>query len=205
MLTRPETRIVGGKSAAFGRWPWQVSVRRTSFFGFSSTHRCGGALINENWIATAGHCVDEWVVAVRCSHRTAHITSLPLSLSRSLPPTAAYLSRRYAYAWANTISHMCRSSCHTLSAVWPRRWCIQSTTSSHTNTIWRWSSWSNRSNLLRMSAPFACPKRRVCWLAWMPRSPAGVVSARAALCPQCCRRWVFHRIHLWIALICLPL
>jgi secreted trypsin-like serine protease len=37
----------------------QVSVRRTSFFGFSSTHRCGGAVLNENWIATAGHCVDE--------------------------------------------------------------------------------------------------------------------------------------------------
>ncbi|VEN46669.1 unnamed protein product, partial [Callosobruchus maculatus] len=36
-----------------------VSVRRTSFFGFSSTHRCGGAVLNENWIATAGHCVDD--------------------------------------------------------------------------------------------------------------------------------------------------
>lgn len=58
-MARPETRIVGGKNAPFGRWPWQVSVRRTSFFGFSSTHRCGGAVINENWIATAGHCVDE--------------------------------------------------------------------------------------------------------------------------------------------------
>lgn len=59
LVSRPETRIVGGKNAPFGRWPWQVSVRRTSFFGFSSTHRCGGAVINENWIATAGHCVDE--------------------------------------------------------------------------------------------------------------------------------------------------
>ncbi|BET03457.1 serine protease [Nesidiocoris tenuis] len=56
---RPEMRIVGGRNAQFGVWPWQVSVRRSSFFGFSSTHRCGGALINERWIATAGHCVDD--------------------------------------------------------------------------------------------------------------------------------------------------
>ncbi|XP_025835896.1 serine proteinase stubble [Agrilus planipennis] len=59
MQIHPQTRIVGGRNAPFGRWPWQVSVRRTSFFGFSSTHRCGGAVLNENWIATAGHCVDD--------------------------------------------------------------------------------------------------------------------------------------------------
>ncbi|KAL3278895.1 hypothetical protein HHI36_016415 [Cryptolaemus montrouzieri] len=59
MVSQPHSRIVGGKNAPFGRWPWQVSVRRTSFFGFSSTHRCGGAILNENWIATAGHCVDD--------------------------------------------------------------------------------------------------------------------------------------------------
>lgn len=59
LFTKAQTRIVGGRNAPFGRWPWQVSVRRTSFFGFSSTHRCGGAILNENWIATAGHCVDD--------------------------------------------------------------------------------------------------------------------------------------------------
>ncbi|XP_063534507.1 serine proteinase stubble-like isoform X1 [Cydia strobilella] len=59
MWPRPEMRIMGGKDSNFGRWPWQVSVRRTSFFSFSSTHRCGGAIINEGWIATAGHCVDD--------------------------------------------------------------------------------------------------------------------------------------------------
>ncbi|CAN7981135.1 unnamed protein product, partial [Ixodes pacificus] len=57
----PQTKVVGGKSSSFGAWPWQVSVRRTSFFGFSSTHRCGGAILNRYWIATAGHCVDEYM------------------------------------------------------------------------------------------------------------------------------------------------
>lgn len=52
---RPEIRIVGGKNAGWAQYPWQVSVRRTSFFGFSSTHRCGGAVLNENFIATAGN------------------------------------------------------------------------------------------------------------------------------------------------------
>jgi len=55
----PKGRIVNGTQSCYGQFPWQVSVRRTSFFGFSSTHRCGGALINELWVATAGHCVDD--------------------------------------------------------------------------------------------------------------------------------------------------
>ncbi|KAF2366951.1 Serine proteases trypsin domain [Trinorchestia longiramus] len=59
----PEGRIVNGSTSAFGKWPWQVSVRRISFFGFSSTHRCGGALLNSRWVATAGHCVDDLLVA----------------------------------------------------------------------------------------------------------------------------------------------
>lgn len=55
----PQTKVVGGKNAAFGAWPWQVSVRKVSFFGLASTHRCGGAVISSEWIATAGHCVED--------------------------------------------------------------------------------------------------------------------------------------------------
>jgi len=63
MLHCNEGRIVNGSRACYGQFPWQVSVRRTSFFGFSSTHRCGGALINEYWVATAGHCVDDLTIS----------------------------------------------------------------------------------------------------------------------------------------------
>ncbi|XP_076341820.1 transmembrane protease serine 9-like [Tachypleus tridentatus] len=55
----PKRKIVGGKKTAFGAWPWQVSVRKSSFFGFSSTHRCGGAVLSKDWIITAGHCVHD--------------------------------------------------------------------------------------------------------------------------------------------------
>ncbi|KAG8190283.1 hypothetical protein JTE90_025795 [Oedothorax gibbosus] len=55
----PKSKVVGGTHSSFGEWPWQVSVRRSSFFGFASTHRCGGAILSENWIATAAHCVDD--------------------------------------------------------------------------------------------------------------------------------------------------
>eukprot|EP00092_Neocalanus_flemingeri_P070662 GFUD01086752.1.p1 GENE.GFUD01086752.1~~GFUD01086752.1.p1 ORF type:complete len:329 (+),score=88.38 GFUD01086752.1:160-1146(+) len=40
----------------FGEWPWQVSFmhwREGSFY-----HKCGAALLTDNWVATAAHCLD---------------------------------------------------------------------------------------------------------------------------------------------------
>lgn len=53
----PEARIVGGEKSLFGRWPWQISLRqwKTSTY----LHKCGAALLNENWAITAAHCVDK--------------------------------------------------------------------------------------------------------------------------------------------------
>lgn len=53
----PEARIVGGEKSSFGQWPWQISLRqwKTSTY----LHKCGAALLNENWAITAAHCVDK--------------------------------------------------------------------------------------------------------------------------------------------------
>ncbi|XP_014219939.1 serine proteinase stubble [Copidosoma floridanum] len=53
----PDARIVGGNGSTFGKWPWQISLRqwRTSTY----LHKCGAALLNENWAITAAHCVQK--------------------------------------------------------------------------------------------------------------------------------------------------
>jgi len=45
-----QRRIVGGTEAGFGSFPWQAYIRIGS-------SRCGGSLVNENYVITAGHCV----------------------------------------------------------------------------------------------------------------------------------------------------
>merc|ERR1719461_562639 len=47
-------RIVGGQDADEGEYPWQISWRRSS--GSNSGHSCGGSILNENWVLSAGHC-----------------------------------------------------------------------------------------------------------------------------------------------------
>ncbi|KAJ5380531.1 trypsin-like cysteine/serine peptidase domain-containing protein [Penicillium cataractarum] len=46
-----EEAIVGGTQAANGEFPYQVSVQ-------TSSHKCGGSIIDNDHILTAAHCVD---------------------------------------------------------------------------------------------------------------------------------------------------
>ncbi|NXD12780.1 CFAI factor, partial [Nothocercus nigrocapillus] len=53
-LTRRK-RIIGGKTAKKGEFPWQVAIRETGSEG--ATVYCGGVYIGGCWVLTAAHCV----------------------------------------------------------------------------------------------------------------------------------------------------
>lgn len=52
--------IIGGKNSAEGRWPWMVHLNITTDDG-EQKWRCGGTILNNYWVLTAGRCWDEYV------------------------------------------------------------------------------------------------------------------------------------------------
>jgi len=48
-----DQRIVGGSASSFGQWPFIVGITRDGRFV------CGGTIVDENWVLTAAHCVNE--------------------------------------------------------------------------------------------------------------------------------------------------
>ncbi|XP_041828399.1 tryptase-2-like isoform X2 [Melanotaenia boesemani] len=48
--------IIGGSDAEVGAWPWMVHINITH--NRTTKWRCGGTILNEEWVMTAAHCLD---------------------------------------------------------------------------------------------------------------------------------------------------
>ncbi|CAL4065867.1 unnamed protein product [Meganyctiphanes norvegica] len=56
----PQTRIVGGNTAHYGAYPWQVEIQKYNRVDESWDHQCGGTLVSDLHILTAAHCLYSW-------------------------------------------------------------------------------------------------------------------------------------------------
>ncbi|XP_069508924.1 transmembrane protease serine 12-like [Ambystoma mexicanum] len=52
----PTSRIVGGKTAVRGSWPWQVSLQFYNTTTRQYVHFCGASVITRTWLLSAAHC-----------------------------------------------------------------------------------------------------------------------------------------------------
>lgn len=99
------SRIIGGEEAVPYSWPWQASVQ------IADEHICGGAVLAQEWVVTAAHCLhSRWVhgdepfpgnvctctecpcsllVPSRVAQVWLHLLQLTLALDSSAPHTYA--------------------------------------------------------------------------------------------------------------------
>jgi secreted trypsin-like serine protease len=58
-IDKAAPKIIGGRPATPGAYPWQVSLVVSSISDAGRGHFCGGSILNEKWIITAAHCMTQ--------------------------------------------------------------------------------------------------------------------------------------------------
>ncbi|KAM4531816.1 tryptase-2-like [Odontesthes bonariensis] len=58
LAAKVRSSIIRGENAERGTWPWMVHLNITTENGLKKW-RCGGSLLNKEWVLTAAHCWDK--------------------------------------------------------------------------------------------------------------------------------------------------
>merc|ERR1712113_571689 len=61
------TRIVGGQDAEPNTWPWMVQLE------YGTAFNCGGVIVGENLVLTAGHCCNAWRYTAHLKGRVGNL------------------------------------------------------------------------------------------------------------------------------------
>ncbi|XP_045482622.1 uncharacterized protein LOC123686492 isoform X2 [Harmonia axyridis] len=92
-IVRYRARIVGGKNAGMGSWPWQAALYKEGEF------QCGGSLISDKWLISAGHCFyksqrEYWVARLGALRRS---TALPSPYEQINPLQKIFIHPGYEH------------------------------------------------------------------------------------------------------------
>ncbi|KAM6219691.1 complement factor D [Rhynchocyon petersi] len=103
---QPRGRILGGHAVEAHTKPYMASVQ------VNGTHVCGGFLVNEQWVLSAAHCLEDAGVAVTmaalCPRGKVQVLLGAHSLSLPKPSKSLYDVRRavpHPYSRPDTIEH----------------------------------------------------------------------------------------------------
>ncbi|XP_068081846.1 anionic trypsin-2 [Anabrus simplex] len=85
------SKIIGGRNARVGEFPYQISLQRKDYFWDGAQHICGGAIIDEHHVLTAAHCLyGQFQAQLR-------VVAGVLNVTNTLEPTRVSLTLAQVY------------------------------------------------------------------------------------------------------------
>lgn len=85
-----QKRIIGGRRAHFGEYPWQAHIRIAGY-------QCGGILVSRNFIVTAAHCIEQARMKDITIYLGEHDTQDSGTIDEPMPAEKHFVSRKFIH------------------------------------------------------------------------------------------------------------
>lgn len=85
-----QKRIIGGRRAQFGEYPWQAHIRIAGY-------QCGGVLVSRHFIVTAAHCIEQARMKDIIVYLGEHDTQDSGTIDEPMPAEKHFVSRKFIH------------------------------------------------------------------------------------------------------------